>query len=189
MDDEDYAAFQSSEYCKHLPYVCSARLKIDKYLLEMEYLYNLFSHVYRKFLNAIGHIDFHPSYLAANGTSNCKRCSSILDIEGHYYPLPSKLTPSEEELLDRLLQAILEINPSLYNHMKSVKHFGLMTWILGWGVYSNSHIIRKIKQNLGILQDQNLLQDKLIKELAKHLNLTMTQVNRHEDMLYELDSK
>ena len=33
------------------------------------------------------------------------------------------------------------------------------------------------------------MQDEQINELAKHLNLTMTQVNRHEDMLYELDEK
>ena len=177
MDDEDYVAFQSSEYCKCLPYVCSAWLKIDRYLLEIEYLYDFFCHVYHKFLNAIDHINFHPSNLAANDTSNRKRRSSILDIEGHYYPSPSKLTPSKEELLDRLLQTILEINPSLYNHMKRVKHFGLMTCILGWGIYSNFRSIRK------------MLQDKQIKELAKHLSLTMTQVNRHKDMLYELDSK
>ena len=47
----------------------------------------------------------------------------------------------------------------------------------------------KIKQNLQILQDQNILQDKQIKALANHLNLTMAHVNRHETMLYELDSK
>ena len=35
----------------------------------------------------------------------------------------------------------------------------------------------------------NLLQDKQIKALANHLNLTMAHVNRHETMLYELDSK
>ena len=56
-------------------------------------------------------------------------------------------------------------------------------------MYLNSHSIRKIKQNLRVLQDQNILQDEQIKELAKHLNLTMTQVNRHEDMLCELDEK
>ena len=64
-----------------------------------------------------------------------------------------------------------------------------MTWILGWGVISNAHSINKIKRNLRVLQDQNVLQDRQIKALAKHLNLTMTQVNRHEEMLYELDSK
>ena len=60
---------------------------------------------------------------------------------------------------------------------------------MGWGVYSNARSIKKIKKNLRILQDQNILQDKQIKELAKHVNLTMTHVNRHETMLYELDSK
>ena len=70
-----------------------------------------------------------------------------------------------------------------------MKCFGVMTWLLGWGVYSNSRSIKKIKKNLQVLQEQNKLQDKQIKELAKHLNLTMTQVNRHEDMLYELDSQ
>ena len=49
--------------------------------------------------------------------------------------------------------------------------------------------ISKIKPNLRILQDQNLLQDKQIKALANHVNLTMAHVNRYETMLYELDSK
>ena len=78
------------------------------------------------------------------------------------------------------------MNPKLHDKLSQVKRFGIMMWILGWGVYSNSHSIRKIKQNLRVLQDQTILQDKQIKELAKHLNLTMTQVNRHEDMLYEM---
>ena len=55
--------------------------------------------------------------------------------------------------------------------------------------FSNSCSINKIKKNLRILQDQNLLQDKQIKALADHLNLTMAYVNRHENMLYELDAK
>ena len=33
------------------------------------------------------------------------------------------------------------------------------------------------------------MQDKQIKALADHLNLTMVHVNRHENMLYELDAK
>ena len=70
-----------------------------------------------------------------------------------------------------------------------MKQYSILTWVLGWGVFSNAQSIRKIKQNLQILQDQNILQDTQIKALASHLNLTMTHVNRHETMLYELDSK
>ena len=51
-----------------------------------------------------------------------------------------------------------------------MKRYSILTWVLGWGVFSNAHSINKIKQNLRILQDQNLLQDKQIKALADHLN-------------------
>ena len=70
-----------------------------------------------------------------------------------------------------------------------MKRFSIINWFLGWGVYSNSRSIKKIKKNLCILQDQNILQDKQVKELAKHLNLTMAHVSRHKTMVHELDSK
>ena len=64
-----------------------------------------------------------------------------------------------------------------------------MTWFLGWGVFSNSRNIKKIKENLFILQQQNKIQTFQIRLLAKYLNLTLTHVNQHETMLYELDNK
>ena len=41
-----------------------------------------------------------------------------------------------------------------------VKRFGLVSWILGWGVYSNAWNIMTIKQNIQALYDQNILQEK-----------------------------
>ena len=70
-----------------------------------------------------------------------------------------------------------------------MKRFGILTWILGWGIFSNAWSIAKIKENLHTLQKQNQLQVKQIKHLAKHLNLTMHQVSRHEEMLYKMDTK
>ena len=70
-----------------------------------------------------------------------------------------------------------------------MKRVGILTWVLGWGVYSNAQSISKIKDNLHTLQKQNQLQDKQIKHLAKYLNLTMHQVSRHSEMLYEMDTK
>ena len=58
-----------------------------------------------------------------------------------------------------------------------------------WGVYSNTQSILKIKDNLHTLQKQIQLQDKQIKHLAKYLNLTIHQVSRHSEMLYEMDTK
>ena len=99
---------------------------------------------------------------------------------GHYKPYDHVLTPHEEEFLDELLHALEKINSPLLGKITRMKRFSIINWFLGWGVYSNSRSIKKIKKNL---------QDKQIKELAKHLNLTMAHVNRHETMLYELDSK
>ena len=64
-----------------------------------------------------------------------------------------------------------------------------MTWILGWGVYSNLRAIKKIKENLRILEGQNVLQEFKICLLAKYLNVTHPMINRHENMLYEIDSR
>ena len=70
-----------------------------------------------------------------------------------------------------------------------MKRVGILTWILGWGVYSNAQSISKIKDNLYTLQKQNHLQDKQIKHLANYLNLMMHQVSTHGEMLYEMDTK
>ena len=56
-------------------------------------------------------------------------------------------------------------------------------------MFSNARSISKIKDNLHILQKQNQLQDKQIKQLAKYLNLTMHQVDRNSEVLYEMDTK
>ena len=70
-----------------------------------------------------------------------------------------------------------------------MKRTGIFTWLLGWGIFANARSISKIKDNLHILQKQNQLQDKQIKKLAKYLNLTMHQVDKHNEMLYEMDTK
>ena len=70
-----------------------------------------------------------------------------------------------------------------------MKRVGIFTWILGWGVYSNARSISKIKNNLHTLQEQNQMEAKQIKHLAKILNLTMHQISRHSEMLYEMETK
>ena len=108
---------------------------------------------------------------------------------GHYRTHAQSLTPSEEDFLDEFLKALNRINPSLHKSLMHMKRVGILMWILGWGVYSNARSISKIKDNLHTLQKQNQLQDKQIKCLAKFLNLTMHQVSRHSEMLYEMDTK
>ena len=110
-------------------------------------------------------------------------------MHGYYCSYVRALTPSEEIFLDKFLMALHKINPSLYWELSRMKRVGILTWVLGWGVFSNAQSITKIKDNLYTLQRQNQLQDKQIKNLAKYLNLTMHQVSRHEEMLYKMDTK
>ena len=110
-------------------------------------------------------------------------------MHGYYHSYVRTLTPSKEIFLDKILMALHKVNPSLHRELSRMKRFGVLTWVLGWGVYSNAQSISKIKDNLHTLQRQNQLQDKQIKHLAKYLNLTMHQVIRHKEMLYEMDTK
>ena len=95
----------------------------------------------------------------------------------------------EEKVLTAFMDVLYKVNPSLHKNLSRMKRVGVFTWLLGWGVFSNARNINKIKDNIHILQKQNQLQDKQIKQLAKYLNLTMHQVDRHSEMLYELDTK
>ena len=58
---------------------------------------------------------------------------------------------------------------------------------LGWGIYSNKRQIDKIEDNIQKLQNQNLLQEKQIDELARYMDLTMEWVRQHDQKLYELE--
>ena len=51
------------------------------------------------------------------------------------------LTPSEESFLNAFLKALYKINPSLHNKLSCMKRVGILTWILGWGVFSNTRNI------------------------------------------------
>ena len=62
LDEQDLEAFMQSDYCQQMPYACMTRLKIiDRFLMGIDYLDELFDVVYRKFLNAIDHIEYHPT--------------------------------------------------------------------------------------------------------------------------------
>ena len=147
----------------------------------------MFQAIYKKFLTAIDHIEYHPSQMQIN-TSRTKR-SILFNVYGHYHSPTKILTPSEESFLTVFMEALYKINPSLHKNLSRMKRVGVFTWILGWGIFSNARNINKIKDNLRILQKQNQLQDKQIKQLANYLNLTMHQVDRHSEMLYEMDIK
>ena len=161
--------------CVKWPYACQAKIKVEKFKWEIHYIMKIFHSIYRKFLTAIDHIEYHPSQIQSNIT-RMKR-SVTYEVYGCYHSPTKTLTPSEENFLNTFMEALYKINPSLHKSLSYMKWVGVFTWILGWGIYSNTNNIAKIKDNIHIFQKQNQLQDKQIKQLAKYLNLSMHQVD------------
>ena len=180
--------FLSSPACNFCPFACQAKMKFEQYWLQVQYIYKVFPAIYKRLPTAIDHIDYHPSQQYNRNMTRRKRNKWYSQYR-QYHTRPRMLNPSEENFLDAFMKAFYKINPPLHNNLSCMKRQGILTWILGWGVFSNARSISKIKDNLHTLQKQNQLQDKQIKQLANYLNLTMHQVNRHSEMLYEMDTK
>ena len=113
----------------------------------MNYLEDLFDVVYQNFLNAIDHIDYHPTMQNAPATNRSKHSVSFSET-GFYTTFDCKLSLTEEVFLDKLLIALENMNSTLTNKFKRMKRYSILTWVLGWGVFSNSRSINKIKKNL-----------------------------------------
>ena len=124
--------YLDTELCRFNPFSGTSKLKIEQYKLEIQYIDKVFHATYRKFLTAIGHIDYHPSHL--QNTTRTRR-SEDYAIQGYYCSYTRTLTPSEEIFLDKVLIALQKINPSLHQDLSRIKRFGILTWILGWGVF------------------------------------------------------
>ena len=180
--------FLMSPGCVLRPYACHSKLHFDQFNVEIQYIYKVFRAIYKKFLNTIDHIDYHPSQQHVENKTRVKR-SEFYTSYGHYHSPTRELTPSENKFLDAFLRALYKINPTLHKSVSRMKRTGIFTWLLGWRIFANARSISKIKDNLHILQKQNQLQDKQIKQLSKYLNLTMHQVDKHNEMLYEMDTK
>ena len=83
--------------CWNNPYGCKSKLKFEQYKLEIQYIDKVYHAIYRKFLTAINHIDYHPSQI--QNTTRVKR-SEEYDAHGYYHSYVRTLTISEEIFLD-----------------------------------------------------------------------------------------
>ena len=131
-----------------------SKLKFDQYNLEIQYIYKVFCAIYKNFLTAIDHIDYHPSQQHRQNKTRVKR-SDLYTLYGHYHSPTRELTPSEEKFLDTFLKGLCQVNPGLHKNLSRMKRTGIFTWLLGWGIFTNARSISKIKDNLHILQKQN----------------------------------
>ena len=98
----------------------------------------------------------------------------------------SRVSTEELQTLNYVVEKVEESYPTVKDRLKRIKRFGIMSWVLGWGVYSNYKQIETLKENVQTLYEQNLLQEQQIQDLAQYLNLTATRVQLHDKMLYNI---
>ena len=119
--------FLKSPGCAAHPYACHSKLKFDQYCLEIQYIYCA---IYKKFLTAIDHIDYHPSQQYNKNMTRVKR-SDLYTLYGHYHSPTRELTPLDEKFLDTFLKGLYQVNPSLHNNLSRMKRTSIFTWLLG----------------------------------------------------------
>ena len=121
---------------------------IKKEVNNLETLYNT---VFAKFLSPIDHLDYHPTLGRKKNKDKIEiTCSKRFLQTGTYEPKwqYNDLDEAESLFLDEILKVIEKIDPTLHKELKRVKRFSLMSWIMGWGVFSNAKAISKIKNDI-----------------------------------------
>ena len=147
-----------------------------------EYIRRTFNEIKREFLSVIDHLETE-----AEEKDPRERSQNNEKIQEELKIAYSRVSKEELQVLDDLLKQVEEKYPDLNEKvLKRTKRFGVMSWIMGWGIYSNWRQIKAIKKNIKKLYEQNLLQEQQIQDLAHYLNLTATRVQLHDKMLYNI---
>ena len=141
-------------------------------------------------MKAIDHMEFHPILGKEKKRTSFKlgKCSAE-DIYASLAHQVKYLMPDDVRMLRQGNEIIQKRYLGLNNTKHRVKRFGLVTWILGWGIYSNAQNIMSIKRNIQTLYDHNILQEKQIIELTHYLNITYGHVCANRQVINELNVK
>ena len=176
--------------CRDATYDCRVKKQYMQIIYETNKLKELFNGIHEKFLKAINHMEFHPTLGKEKKETSFKlhKCS-VEDMDASVAHQMKYLSPDDIEMLRQGNEIIQRRYLSLNNTKHQMKRFGLATWILGWGIYSNSRNIMSIKNNIQALYDQNILQEKQIIELTYHLNVTYGHVHTNRLVINELNIK
>ena len=153
-------------------------------------LRQLFNQIHEKFLKAIDHMEFHPTLgKEKKGTSYRLHKHSTEDRDASMTHQMKYLSPDDIEMLRQGNKIIQKRYLKVNNTKHQKKRFGLVTWLLGWGIYRNECYIMSIKKNFQNLYDQNILQEKQIIELTHYLNVTYGHVCTNRLVINELNIK
>ena len=145
------------------------------------YINQSFNQIKEEFLSVIDHLETEEDEpQARKSREHNERVRQELKISY------TRVSTEELQTLNKVVDRVEESYPNIKTKLKRVKRFGVMSWVLGWGVYSNYKQIETLKENVQTLYEQNLLQEQQIQDLAQYLNLTATRVQLHDKMLYNI---
>ena len=157
-------------------------LKQFEYILNVtEYVNENYLRVKEKFLRAIDYIKNinvrEPS--PTDSSSRHKRDSER--------PFDARMTLEETEYWIQLLTKLAAWDPG-HNVTHREKRFIPLFASIGAAIGSivNAGQIKKLKENIAILQEATILQDQQIMELARYADLTAARVRLHDTQIYRL---
>ena len=104
--------------------------------------------------------------------------------------MDTNLTPQETRYLVKLLVELANWNPT-HNTTHRSKRFIPLSASIGAAIGSlvNAGQIKKIRENIAILQDATILQGQQIAELARYADLTAACIRLHDTQIYGLQYK
>ena len=174
--------FSVDECLKQVQLLCRAIQQYKAIANATEYIRAAFDQVKEEFMSVIDHLETESDEKEPEVRQRHNE-----KVQEELKIAYSRVSKEEIELLDGIIKQVGERFPDLETKvLKRTKRFGIMSWIMGWGVYSNWRQIESIKKNVKKLYEQNLLQEQQIQDLAHYLNLTATRVQLHDKMLYNI---
>ena len=132
--------------------VCDIKRKFRKSLTIVKHIKRDFLKTREHFYRAIDHVQNKQDEIVE---SREKRDIDLqLEILETTKMFSKKPTREETKFINNIMNKIAEYSPEAHEniekHLSRQKRFGLMTWVMGWGVWSNSRNIKKIKQNVRV---------------------------------------
>ena len=147
-----------------------------------EYMGRTFGEMGGEFLSVIGHLETEAEEKdpRERGQGN-ERVQEELGIAY------SGVSGEELEVLDGILRQVEEKCPDLNEKvLGGTRGFGVMSWIMGWGVCSDWRQVEAMERDIGKLCERNLLRERQIRDLAHCLGLTAARVRLHDRMLCDI---
>ena len=164
----------SMGHVKCRTFQCEAMRQHLDLINELRYVRDVFNNVFLRFL---GGLDLPHMIEKITGIVYLPEDQGEPAQDNRASDAQANLTPAERNALLRLHDATQQLMKKYSNHTRE-ERFAIMDLIFGWGMITNTMAIDALTDNVGILQDQNLLQDKQIKELGVYENYGLSDLGK-----------